>query len=189
MKLIKTQDGYILEDAKNNTIGQTFGKFKGKKLSLKNCQEIERGYDLDELVENRYPEYSSDIMGFDISIDLSEAFKEGFQKALELMSDKKFSEEDMKSFARNYYREIRENTSNLLWNQLADKCLQEHIQSIQQNEWDVEIETQRKVVSRKVIGSNPKIKGSGDVIKSYETVPKLDSDGCLILKRINKNPL
>lgn len=103
MKLIKTQDGYILEDAKNNPIGQTFGKFKGKKLSIKNCQEIERGYDLDELV----------------------------------------------------------------------------------NEWNVKIETQRKVVSSKVIGSNPKIKGSGDVIKSYETVPKLDADGCLILKRIS----
>lgn len=103
MKLIKTQDGYILEDAKKNTIGQTFGKFKGKKLSIKNCQEIERGYDLDELV----------------------------------------------------------------------------------NEWNVKIETQRKVVSSKVIGSNPKIKGSGDVIKSYETVPKLDADGCLILKRIS----
>lgn len=106
MKLIKTQDGYILEDAKKNTIGQTFGKFKGKKLSLKNCQTIESGYDLDEL-------------------------------------------------------------------------------EVILNEWNVKIETQRKVVSRRVIGSNPKIKGSGDVIKSYETVPKLDADGCLILKRIS----
>jgi hypothetical protein len=113
MKLIKTHDGYILEDAKKNTIGQTFGKFKGKKLSIKNCQEIERGYDLDELVE----------------------------------------------------------------------------QEVILNEWNVEIETQRKVVSTRVIGSNPKIKGSGDVIKSYEAVPKLDVDGCLILKRINTNSL
>jgi hypothetical protein len=36
-----------------------------------------------------------------------------------------YSEEDFKLFARQYYREARLNTSNLLWDDLADKCLEQ----------------------------------------------------------------
>lgn len=105
-------------------------------LSLSNCKAIEHGYDLDELAD----EYSDVFDAF--TDDRFDAFKAGFQKCLELIGNKKFTEEDMKSFARNYYREIRENTSNLLWEDLADKCMKEHIQSIQQTEWEVEILTE-----------------------------------------------
>ena len=144
--LSKEGGGYDLyridKDGKRITFAST-QDYK-QKLSLKNCQDIERGYDLDELAEKACP---------DVISSAHSAFKAGFQKALEILGDKKFNEEDMKSFARNYYREIRENTSNLLWTQLADKCIEEHIQSLQQTEWAVTF--------------NPE---------------ELDADGCLILK-------
>jgi hypothetical protein len=39
--------------------------------------------------------------------------------------EKKYSEEDFKLFARQYYREIKMDKSNLLWEDLADKCLEQ----------------------------------------------------------------
>ena len=48
-------------------------------------------------------------------------FKEGAKYQAERM----YSEEDFKLFARQYYREIKLDKSNLLWDDLADKCLEE----------------------------------------------------------------
>jgi hypothetical protein len=156
-KIIADSDSYPLSSITN-------------KLSLKNCRAIERGYDLDELVSEADTTHLSRWTSDSHELMFDEGFKAGFQKALELLSDNKFSEEDMKSFARNYYREIRENTSNLLWDDLADKCMKEHIQSLQQTEWDVEIETV------------PALSNNGNVY--YGEIPKLDENGCLILKKI-----
>ena len=36
-----------------------------------------------------------------------------------------YSEDDMKSFARQFYRDIKMDKSNLLWDELADKCLEQ----------------------------------------------------------------
>jgi hypothetical protein len=143
------------------------------KLSLKNCQAIERGYDLDELAEEEVKlHHTLSPKAFKRGIQI------GFQKALELMGDKKFTEEDMKSFARNYYREIRENTSNLLWEDLADKCMKEHIQSLQQKEWEVEICCYVEEDNDSDSFTSPMLTNTGK--------PKLDADGCLILKPRNQ---
>jgi hypothetical protein len=171
-KLIKENNGYTLF-----IDGKVFGDTDGhqlrsitNRLSLKNCQIIELDCDLDELVSEADTTHLSRWSSDSHELMFDEGFKAGFQKALELLGDKKFSEEDMKSFARNYYREIRENTSNLLWDDLADKCMKEHIQSLQQTEWNVEIETV------------PALSNNGNVY--YGEIPKLDENGCLILKKI-----
>jgi hypothetical protein len=49
------------------------------------------------------------------------AFIEGAKWQAERM----YSEEDFKLFARQYYREIKLDKSNLLWDDLADKCLEQ----------------------------------------------------------------
>jgi hypothetical protein len=36
-----------------------------------------------------------------------------------------YDEEEFRLFARQYYREIKLDKSNLLWNDLADKCLEQ----------------------------------------------------------------
>jgi len=48
-KLIKTGNQYLLRSESGDVLGITGGSTDGSKLSLKNCQAIERGYDLDEL--------------------------------------------------------------------------------------------------------------------------------------------
>ena len=51
-------------------------------------------------------------------------------------------------------------------------------------EIEVEIEMEKVVDETKIIGAIKGVKGSGDKITTYKTVPKLDSEGCLILKKI-----
>jgi len=157
-KLIKTEKGYHLDT----------GSFDGihlacyphdvtkQRLALKNCQAIERGYDLDELAleECQLWEHFGTAQG---------GYIKGFQKALELMGDKKFSEEDVmlgwdagvmsQSICfTNYFGLKRESE------------LKSHRESyqgnlkpsaLQQTEWDVTFNPDEK-----------------------------DADGCLILKRI-----
>ncbi len=141
------------------------------KLSLKNCQAIERGYDLDELAEKEFPlldeswcrtgavhEENLQLLGH------RNSFQKGFQKCLELIGDKKFSEDDMKFMfdcGRNYQR-----TADI------DCHFTNAIKSLQQTEWEVEIEME-KTREPKLPNWTVKIGGL-----------KLDSDGCLILKRI-----
>ena len=98
-KLIKKGDIYFLDELKvggYTTIGNSLVKPKGilYDLSLKNCQAIERGYDLDELAID-YIGDADKIHWTPSEHNEFIAFKEGFQKALEILGDKKFSEEDM----------------------------------------------------------------------------------------------
>jgi hypothetical protein len=193
-KLIKTEKGYHLDT----------GNFDGihlacyphdvtkQRLSLKNCQAIENGYDLEHIcwqlfggsfeARNVESEEEADkVVNFGI---------ECFQKALELMGDKKFSEEDVmlgwdagvmsQSICfTNYFGLKRESE------------LKSHRESyqgnlkpsaLQQTEWDVEIEMKKVKDKTKIVGAVKGVKGSGNRITTYKSVPKLDADGCLILK-------
>ena len=94
-KLHKMVSGYILSlngdiddpyAIVNEELAEDYGWYK---LSLENCQAIERGYDLDELA-----------MGYDLYENINfvgqmRAYKAGFQKALELMGDKIFTLDDI----------------------------------------------------------------------------------------------
>lgn len=159
----------------NEQLADDYGWYK---LSLKNCQAIERGYDLDELAKTIFPDkiFTTDEE-HEIPVDgppYQWGFKVGFQKALELIGDKKFSEEDVKNiFAKtlenapsteSHTRMISdEQYRYFIMNELYDRITK----SLQPTEWDVEIEMDI----------------CGD--KVYEVPePKLDENGCLILKKI-----
>ena len=96
------------------------------KLSLKNCQAIELGYDLDELIKEQYP------------ID-EPSFKRGFKLALEILGDKKFSEEDVRK-SISYMFEQTVVFGNRVSSSDVDRC----IQSLQQTEWDVSFNPDEK---------------------------------------------
>ena len=143
------------------------------KLSLKNCEAIANGYDLDELVEDFIvvkPKYREHEHNISVS-----SFKVGFQKALEILGDKKFSEEDVAFMFQLGFN---------LDNPISRNEYDAHIQSLQQTEWDVEIEMEKVIDETKIIGAVKGVKGSGNKITTYKQIPKLDADGCLILKRI-----
>ena len=127
-------------------------------LSLKNCEEVERGYDLDTEVENIVKTIVPDDRGKDIWYGTSMAVgKQCFKKALEILGNKKFSDEDMKK------------AIYIAW-EGGDLASTHIIESLQQTEFDVEI----------VMGDPI---GIGDKY-TPDTKPKLDADGCLIVRKI-----
>jgi hypothetical protein len=159
--------GYRLDDENGNLIAATLQGSKTK-LSIKNCEAIERGYDLEELAinyanEELSKEFTSKACNF---YGFSSSYIEGFKKALELLSDKKFSELDLdKAFNLGKYVEREDCTENYL----------AYKQSIlQKTEWDVEII--EECLDKDCDGVNRK----GDCISTGK--PKLDAEGCLILK-------
>ena len=102
---------------------------EGYELSLSNCQAIELDYDLDELIETNFKGLRDCIADPDLSefyIDVIKDF------ALELMGEKKFTEEDVKKIL--YLHEIYDGD-----NYFSDDVKNDIIQSLQQNEWEVEI--------------------------------------------------
>lgn len=122
------------------------------KLSLKNCEAIKDGYDLDEF----YKEL--DISKSDIHITERHYYKLGFQKAIEILGDKKFSEEQMRmAYGRQF-----------------DDSFPVFLQSLQPNEWDVEVATE--FVEEEKTGLEDLSWG--------RLTPELDADGCLILRKI-----
>lgn len=122
------------------------------KLSIKNCEAIKLGYDLDELAENKWNELSKQL---GLSIQDKAMWCGGFKHGLlELLGDKKFSEEDLRTA---FFHVQNEPTFDVFK------------QSLQQTEWDVEIEMCIEYTE----GGYP-VRGN---------TPKLDADGCLILKR------
>jgi len=161
-KLRKRQNKYflVLED----------GRVMNEPLSLKNCQEIERGYDLDELADEWVFEINGDKWSNNDNTagDNYGSFKAGFQKALELMGDKKFTEDDLR-LAMHFgkFGEANNQTTTIGF-----------IQSIQ-TEWDVEIEMKPCYYDDSLGGFQTSYK-EGMPIEQ----PNLDKNGCLILKSV-----
>ena len=164
VKLVKTGQDYILYSESKETLAISNGGMVGRVLSLKNCQSIENGYDLDELGNEHCNRlyYEGNVNWDRYRLH----FKEGFKKALEILGDKKFSEEDV----------IK--AINLSWQDKPMLKIENIIQSLQQTEWDVEIEMECKGGCKYLV-----LNGINSICCGDKT-PKLDKDGCLILRRI-----
>ena len=161
-KLIKVLDQYHLYDGDKAIATTIVGNpMLLPNLSLKNCQAIERGYDLDELAKSECKNSSYN----DLNHLVERGFKIGFQKALEILGDKEFSEEDMeKCFNAESNGWVR-----------ADF----YIQSLQQTEWDVEI-----VTLMDCHNDNTYLSTDEEAKLCTNTgIHAFDSEGNLILKR------
>jgi hypothetical protein len=157
-KLIKTDVNYLLEDDKGVVVASTSTKERINGLSKQNCDEIFGVVDVIDVV------YKQVRNGFDGVIDsFTEAFaKECINKAMELMGDKKFSEDDVISIIEK----SRKTGLTIQYLSLAN----------QQTEWDVEIV--EECLDKNCDGINKK----GVCITTGK--PKLDKEGCLILKKL-----
>ena len=163
-KLIKVDNGWVL--MVNNIMYATDENAPYARLSVKNCQEIENGYDLDELAKEKYP-YEKTEMFSCFELDCKqEGFIEGAKTILEILGDKKFTEEDMlKSFSIGVFTEKEKGNHTFEY--------EEYIQSLQQTEWDVIIKTTCDGMVTGLCCSE---------VCDCNIIPKLDADGCLILK-------
>ena len=179
-KLIKNIDGYelftqgFLKGSTNHGLIDSLNIEEGPiryKLSVKNCQAIENGYDLYELAKENYHKFWS-VVDESEMLNHTFGYVEGFQKALEILGDKKFNEEDVILIAE-YIRVASQSTPSV-----RTKDLFNEYQSLQQTEWDVEI-----VMSKQEYTWTPPGEGFEDqTYRDWREVPKLDATGCLILK-------
>ena len=188
-KLHKMLSGYIL--SLNGDIDDPYGivnkeladDYGWYKLSIKNCEAIERGYDLDELAKAdadlRYNQPGEE----DLWLTRVTGIEYGFNLALEILGDKKFSEEDMIRFMQFIIsKEELGNTSSVSIS-TAKYYVDKFSDKLQQTEWDVEVE---------MICPHPsdtyrcglQYGCDGDGCNHPKQVPYLDADGCLILKKI-----
>lgn len=174
-KLIKVENTFYLKEGETilgTSIDPNLSASIRYSLSLKNCEVISNGYDLDELISDIVKTIVPDDRGKDNWYGTSMAVgKQCFQKSLEVNDDKRFTLEDMMN----------------CWNkalkfQEHKETLGEHIQSLQRTEWDVEVE---------MICPHPmdtyrcglQYGCDGDGCNHPNQVPYLDTDGNLILKR------
>jgi hypothetical protein len=181
MKLIKKADNwYNLYDG-DVGIGSTHVDLQGYRLSLNNCLEIDRGYDLNKMANDSRSKVS---ILFEGGLDEKShriGFKAGWQQAINLMADKKFSRGQLL------------NAMDLVWQwvngedygcETLTEVQDKYIQSLQQTEWEVEIKMQRYLDGYEMVGSQKGVYGSGNRIPIYKSATKLDENGCIILKRI-----
>jgi hypothetical protein len=156
-KLIKTGNDYLLKDINGETLAITSGTMEGRMLSLKNCQAIERGYDLVDIKKKIFNGFDGCPDSFTLA-----AVERTIEVMMELMGDKKFSEDDVISIIEK----SRKTGLTIQYLSLAN----------QQTEWDVEIV--EECLDKNCDGINKK----GVCITTGK--PKLDKEGCLILKKL-----
>jgi hypothetical protein len=165
-KLIKTGNDYLLKDTNGEVVAITNGVTEGKKLSKQNCDEIFGVVGLMKLAEENSHKYY-DVKTTDWHYNYN-GFFSGFQKAMELNKDKVFTEEDMR---KAYFDGYNDKEENRYFN--PSKSLQ------QPTEIDVEIKMEPCFYDQSLGGFSTSY--TEDKPKEQ---PKLDEDGCLILKKI-----
>ena len=136
------------------------------KLSKQNCDEIFGIIDVEKLAYDSSQEYlikpiESPIFTF--------GYEQGFNKAMELDKDKVFTLEDMRK-AIAYGESVKDMDEG----KIPYKTFDNFIQSLQQPK-EIEVDIEMETVSE----------GLDEMAQpQYTKVPKLDSEGCIILKRI-----
>jgi len=154
-KLIKKGNEYILNPS-----------IVGHKLSKQNCDEIFGVFDVEKLAEEYCIHEPKNVIELrDVNL-IKLGFRDGFNKAMELNKDKVFTLEDMrKAYFQGDYDAFLEGGYT--------KKENDFIQSLQQ---PTEIEVKIEMEEVQEIYRDGTVK--------WERCPKLDSSGCLILKKI-----
>lgn len=166
---------YLVDSKTNDTIATTdkvlLKENDGymKKLSIKNCEAIANGYDLDELAIK----FTKNESYGERNGDLFKGYLFGFQKALSILGDKKFSETEL-------YRAFLINAAgdDFTLNQFFNNTV---LPMFQETEWDVEIVYEKDCYSS--AGRCDKLIMADCIICTPVTYLR-DENGCLILKRI-----
>jgi len=161
--ILKNEDGNTFATSKYPFATETeyLAKSKGitlQRLSHKNCDEIFGVVDVEKLADEYCTHKPKNVKELrDVNL-IKLGFRDGFNKAMEL---NKYTEEDiMKAYDFGSNALLGVSKNNL-------------IQSLQQpTEIEVEIEMELEVDTSKLIGA------------IYGHKPKVDSEGCLILKKI-----
>jgi hypothetical protein len=185
-KLIKTapesyhMGHYFLNDVDEFAIGSTDYEWCRRvysikpqyKLSKQNCDEIFGVVDIDKLATEYYKEYDN------LPVIRYNSYTAGFNKAMELNKDKVFTLRDVKQAIFNFANYDRKTISELDRMDMA-------IASIQQPT-EIDVEIMMEYVG-KCDGNNDNgcfQDSSGHNCGCFNKQPKIDSENCLILRKI-----
>jgi hypothetical protein len=169
--LTKDEDGYSLFTREENStnrkfIATTSGMYVDYKLSKQNCNDLFGVVDINKFII----EDSKDTVIYNESYEL------GFKRAMELNKDKVFTLEDIKkAYSQGELDALKTGSYSEKEN--------EYTQSLQQpTEIEVEIEMELHPVNH---ASGLELTGNEfidfAILENYK--PKLDENGCLILKK------
>jgi hypothetical protein len=183
MKAILSKEGrgyYNLYNEKRLVIGTSYdftssvGDVIEHELSQQNCDEIFGVVDVDKLAK----EHSKSIWGNDDDNIGYGSYYEGFHKAMELNKDKLYTAEDV------YY--MFQLGFSLNGKAISKLEYETHLESLQQPT-EIEVEIQQTLQVRHGVEWHdiPNQKSGNDPEGIYQYVNKLDSNGCLILNKIN----
>jgi hypothetical protein len=170
-KLYKVLDQYHLYDGDKAIATTIVGNpMLLPNLSKQNCDEIFGIIDVELMADF----YGASVKGsLDFKFGANKGFEDGFNKAMELNKDKVFTLEDIR---KTYYVGYEDGKSGATF-------FQQLIQSLQQpTEIEVEI-VMKNSRTGKIIKSESDLEWDEDGLCD-RAVPKLNSEGCLILKKI-----
>ncbi len=177
--LIKKAEGWYNLYQDKIGIGSTYPELQGYKLSKQNCDEIFGVTDVEKLAEENAKFKENFVIESSQVAPYRLGFRNGYNKAMELNKDKQFTFEDIR-MAIAYGEKHRDMDAG----KVPYQTFVEFIPSLQQPiEIEVEIEMEKVVEETKVVGAVKGVKGSGDKITTYKSVPKLDAEGCIMLKK------
>ena len=91
-------------------------------------------FDVDKLADNKYPLHN--ILHLQLNTAIKTGYQEGFQKAQELLSDRRFTLEDMGK-AMEYAAEVQREFSKY---GTTRKTHEKYLQSLSQKSWKIELE-------------------------------------------------
>lgn len=169
----KTDGWYNLYQDKIG-IGSTHSELQGYKPSKQNCDEIFGVVNVEKLATE--VEESLDFREF-----CSTSFKLGFNKAMELNGDKLFTLDDVRNAIQlaRYHSTHNKNGVLVCFHEDTDKI----IQSLQQPT-EIEVEIEMEVADLAFYENGERHPIEADLPERFKYKPKLDSEGCLILKKI-----
>jgi hypothetical protein len=156
-------------------------------LSKQNCDEIFGIFDVEKLAEDFAKNHSIYPTAQD---DTEYGFKHGFSKAMELNGDKQFTLEDMLNAYMEGTNDGAQFESLMDYDsedfdeahEFAEEAEKEFRESLQQPT-EIEVEIEMEVVP----DFYPRPDEDGSLFTSNKKEqPKLDSEGCLILKKIEQ---
>jgi hypothetical protein len=172
-KLIKKSDGwYNLYDGEIG-IGSTHAELQGHKLSKQNCDEIFGVVDVESLALSKASFFGGTYRNPEGFSDEQVGYLHGFIEAMELNKDKRFTLGDMKRVF-NCGRDLESIDRFEDW-----RTFTHFINSLEPTEIEVEIKMEPCFYDDSLGGFSTSY--TEDKPKEQ---PKLDSEGCLILKKI-----
>jgi hypothetical protein len=142
---------------------------QGYKLSKQNCDEIFGVTDIEKLADERFLG-SDDITNYNLKF----GFKEGFNKAMELNKDKQFTEDDVITAIVHYTYLLHNDGKGYEDGDDNDKRIDYVIAALKQKPYEIKVEVEMDAIP------------ADRAPNGWDIFPKLDSEGCLILKKIEQ---